>query len=248
MQQAVGYRVDPVRPENQRSENQRPESQRPETQGARITAVRRAAARVVVEIHATDPISRAGAVHHLCRHPGIALAEEGRTEGVAVAVVIADSVDESVLQTLRRLTRGGLGTVVLVVGRIRESQLLEVVECGVGTILWRHEADAARLLQSVLAAARGDGNLPTDLLGRLLTQVGRMQRSATEGTAVPVGLSERETDVLRLVADGLDTTEIAARLSYSERTVKNVLHGLTSRLHLRNRAHAVAYALREGYI
>jgi len=233
MQQAVGHRVDAVRSEHH---------------GARIGAARRGAARVVVEIHATDPISRAGAVHHLCQYPGIVLADEGRSEGVAVAVVIADTIDESVLQTLRRLTRGGLGNVVLVVGRIRESQLLEVVECGVGTILWRHEADAARLLQGVLAAARGDGNLPTDLLGRLLTQVGRMQRSASEGNAVPVGLSERETDVLRLVADGLDTAEIAARLSYSERTVKNVLHGLTSRLHLRNRAHAVAYALREGYI
>jgi DNA-binding NarL/FixJ family response regulator len=233
MQQAVGYRVEPARSENH---------------GVRTGAVRRGTARVVVEVHATDPISRAGVVHHLCQYPGVVLAEEGRSEGVSVAVVIADSVDEPVLQTLRRLTRGGLGTVVLVVGRIRESQLLEVVECGVGTILWRHEADAARLLQGVLAAARGDGNLPTDLLGRLLTQVGRMQRSASEGTAVPVGLSERETDVLRLVADGLDTAEIAARLSYSERTVKNVLHGLTSRLHLRNRAHAVAYALREGYI
>jgi len=233
MQQTVDYRVDTVRSGHH---------------GPRISAARRGAARVVVEIHASDPISRAGAAHHLCQYPGIALSDENRPEGVAVAVVIAEAVDESVLQTLRRLTRGGLGNVVLVVGRIRESQLLEVVECGVGTILWRHEADPARLLQGVLAAARGDGNLPTDLLGRLLTQVGRMQRSAAEGTAVPVGLSERETDVLRLVADGLDTAEIAARLSYSERTVKNVLHGLTSRLHLRNRAHAVAYALREGYI
>ena len=233
MQQAVEHRVDAFRLDNA---------------GSRSGAARRAAARVVVEIHATDPISRAGAAHQLRQHPGIALSDENRPEAVSVAVVIAETVDDSVLQTLRRLTRGGMANVVLVVGRIRESQLLEVVECGVGTILWRHEADAARLLQGVLAAARGDGNLPTDLLGRLLTQVGRMQRSAAEGNAVPVGLSERETDVLRLVADGLDTTEIAARLCYSERTVKNVLHGLTSRLHLRNRAHAVAYALREGYI
>lgn len=50
------------------------------------------------------------------------------------------------------------------------------------------------------------------------------------------------------MSEGLDTSEIAAELSYSERTVKNVMHGLTTRLHLRNRSHAVAYALREGYI
>jgi DNA-binding NarL/FixJ family response regulator len=62
------------------------------------------------------------------------------------------------------------------------------------------------------------------------------------------GLSPREVDVLRLVADGLDTGEIADSLNYSERTVKNVLHELTTRLQLRNRSHAVAYAVREGLI
>ena len=62
------------------------------------------------------------------------------------------------------------------------------------------------------------------------------------------GLAPREIDVLRLVAEGMDTGEIASKLSYSERTVKNVVHGLTTRLQLRNRAHAVAYAFREGYI
>ena len=61
--------------------------------------------------------------------------------------------------------------------------------------------------------------------------------------------------VLRLVPilatcgpEGLDTSEIAVSLSYSERTIKNVLHEVTSRLQLRNRSHAVAYALRNGLI
>jgi DNA-binding NarL/FixJ family response regulator len=62
------------------------------------------------------------------------------------------------------------------------------------------------------------------------------------------GLSAREIEVLRLVAEGFDTAHIAMQLSYSERTVKNVLHDLTTRLQLRNRSHAVAYALREGLI
>jgi DNA-binding NarL/FixJ family response regulator len=55
-------------------------------------------------------------------------------------------------------------------------------------------------------------------------------------------------EVLRLVAEGLDTGEIAKRLSYSERTIKNVIHDVVTRLNLRNRSHAVAYALREGLI
>jgi DNA-binding NarL/FixJ family response regulator len=62
------------------------------------------------------------------------------------------------------------------------------------------------------------------------------------------GLSAREIDVLRLAADGFDTGEIALKLSYSKRTVTNILHDVTSRFHLTNRTHAVAYAIREGLI
>jgi DNA-binding NarL/FixJ family response regulator len=97
--------------------------------------------------------------------------------------------------------------------------------------------------------ARGDGTVPPDLLGRLLAQVGRVQRQvlSPRGFAL-TGLSRREADILRLIADGLDTAEIATTLAYSERTVKNVLHDVTSRLQLRNRSHAVAYALKQGMI
>jgi DNA-binding NarL/FixJ family response regulator len=62
------------------------------------------------------------------------------------------------------------------------------------------------------------------------------------------GLSPREVDVLRLVADGADTSEIAKELAYSESTVKHVLYELTTRLKLRNRTHAVAFALRAGVL
>jgi len=76
---------------------------------------------------------------------------------------------------------------------------------------------------------------------------GRGQANSPRGLTFS-GLTPRETEVLRLVADGHDTSEIAAKLSYSERTVKNVLHDLNTRLQLKNRSHAVAYAVREGLI
>ncbi|MFC9326870.1 LuxR C-terminal-related transcriptional regulator [Kitasatospora sp. NPDC057015] len=213
----------------------------------------RTTGRIPVVVHAADPISRAGAVSQLKQCPGVELVDEphphaGAGPG-AVAVVLTETVDAAVAATLRRLVRGGEARVVLVVERMREAELLEAVECGVAAILWRREATAPRLGQAVLAASRGEGDLPADLLGRLITQMGRLRRSV-QGLPgfTPPGVTEREADILRLVAEGWDTAEIAAKLSYSERTVKNVLHGLTTRLHLRNRAHAVAYALREGYI
>ncbi|CAM5544745.1 Response regulator transcription factor OS=Streptomyces tendae OX=1932 GN=GUR47_26365 PE=4 SV=1 [Streptomyces tendae] len=203
--------------------------------------------RVPVAVSAPDPISREGAVSQLRRHPEIDLREESGPG--TVALLIEDALDDAALTSLRRIVRSEGARAVLVIGAIRESELLDVVECGVGAIVWRHEATAHRLVQAVLAASRGDGDLPADLLGRLISQVGTLHRGAAGRPGAPsLGLAPREVDVLRLVAEGLDTGEIAGKLSYSERTVKNVMHGLTTRLHLRNRAHAVAYALREGYI
>jgi len=105
------------------------------------------------------------------------------------------------------------------------------------------------LVKTIVKVASGAGEVPPDLLGRLLEQVGRLQRQVLAPRGLTfTGLTPRETQVLRLVADGFDTGEIALRMCYSERTVKNVLHDLTTRLQLRNRTHAVAYAVREGLI
>ncbi|WP_075029402.1 helix-turn-helix transcriptional regulator [Streptomyces mirabilis] len=205
--------------------------------------------RIPVVVQAPDPISRAGVRSQLAQHPVINLLDSAEAGPGTVAVLVNEGPDETTLSRLRRLVRSDGARAVLVVNAIREAELLDVIECGVGAIVWRHEASGHRLVQAVLAAARGDGDLPADLLGRLITQVGSLQRTASGQTGAPLsGLVPREIDVLRLVAEGLDTGEIASKLSYSERTVKNVMHGLTTRLHLRNRAHAVAYALREGYI
>jgi len=208
-----------------------------------------APARIPVTVQATDPILREGVLSQLRRHPEVELREETRSGPGTVAVLVDDTLDDDALARLRRLVRGEGARAVLVVSSLRESGLLDAIEGGVGAVVWRHEASAHRLVQAVVRAFRGDGDLPADLLGRLMNRVGTLRRSAAAGGGpVPSGLTAREVDVLRLVAEGLDTGEIAGKLSYSERTVKNVIHGLTTRLHLRNRAHAVAYALREGYI
>jgi DNA-binding NarL/FixJ family response regulator len=119
----------------------------------------------------------------------------------------------------------------------------------VAGLVRRAEATPERLAKAVCAAARGEGSVPPDLLGKLLAQVGRLQRQLLHPRGLTLnGMSTREIDILRLVAEGLDTAEIAGKLCYSERTVKNVLHDITTRLQLRNRSHAVAYALKQGLI
>jgi DNA-binding NarL/FixJ family response regulator len=61
-------------------------------------------------------------------------------------------------------------------------------------------------------------------------------------------LGERELRVLRLIAEGFSNGEIAAQLGWSEHTVKNALYDLMATLGVRNRAHAAAYAVRNGLI
>jgi DNA-binding NarL/FixJ family response regulator len=63
-----------------------------------------------------------------------------------------------------------------------------------------------------------------------------------------VGLSTREVEILRLLAEGRETREIADALSYSESTVKKDLHELITRFRLRNRTQAVAFAIRAGVL
>ncbi len=61
-------------------------------------------------------------------------------------------------------------------------------------------------------------------------------------------LTGRDLEVLRLLADGRSTAGIAHDLAYSESTIKNVIHDLVHQLDARNRAHAVALAIRAGVI
>ena len=212
--------------------------------------------RIPVLVVARDPVSKAGVVSQLRHRPEVTVLDDGladdtRAEELSslVAVVAADDVDEDTVRTLRAVRRGGCARVVLVATRLDDAGVVDAAEAGVCGLVRRSEATPERLVHVVRTAATGDGSVPPDLLGRLLDHVGRLQRQvlAPRGLSFS-GLSSREADVLRLVADGLDTGEIANQLAYSERTVKNVLHDVTTRLQLRNRSHAVAYALRSGLI
>ena len=167
----------------------------------------------------------------------------------AVALVVAEDVEGHVLSEMRFLRGRGVRRIVLLVSRVDDRSLLAAAEAGVTGVLRRSEATAGNLAAAIRSAAAGEGTLPPDLLGRLLRQVGQLQRQVLSPRGLTFsGLTEREASVVRLLADGYDTAEIARRLFYSERTVKNIIHDITSRLELRNRTHAVAYAIREGLI
>ena len=204
-------------------------------------------ARIVVRLVGADPLTRAGIETQLRHRPDIALTTRPAPEG-SVTLVVADLVDAAALQAIRTAPAAGGRRVVLLVGRVDDAGLLAAVEAGVCGLV-RRTSDPALLERAIRGAAEGDGTLPPDLLGRLLAQVGRLQRQVLTPRGLTLGgLTEREVAVLRLIADGHDTAEVGRELFFSERTVKNVLHDVTTRFELRNRAQAVAYAIREGLI
>jgi DNA-binding NarL/FixJ family response regulator len=205
--------------------------------------------RIRIFLYSDDPILQSGLAVQLRQRPEVVLVDGDDVDSTQVAVVITDSVDEETLRVLHALQRGGVPRLVLLASSVDAGDLARAVEAGVCGVLRRREMTVDKLLSVILAAAAGDGSVPPDLLGRLLDQVGRLQRQVLDPRGfILAGLAEREIEVLRLAADGMETREIARRLCYSERTVKNVLHEVITRLQLRNRTHAVAYAVREGLI
>jgi DNA-binding NarL/FixJ family response regulator len=97
---------------------------------------------------------------------------------------------------------------------------------------------------AVAAAANGTGVVEHGLLGNLLKGV----TPEASGRPTLARLTEREQQVLTLIAAGHPTRELAQQLCHSERTVKNVLHDVLTKLNARSRSQAVAFAVREGLI
>ncbi|MFJ1798915.1 MULTISPECIES: response regulator transcription factor [unclassified Streptomyces] len=206
--------------------------------------------RITVVLRAQDPISQAGVASQLRARPEVAVVDRDDAEPAPqVVVMVVDAVDDEVLRVLRNIQRTSTCRTVLVTTDIDEQKLVSAAECGVAGVVRRSESTPDHLVQVIGTVARGEGHLPSDLLGRLLEEVGRLQGQVLGPRGLHfTGLAAREVDVLRLVAEGYDTADIATKLAYSERTIKNVLHSVMTRLQLRNRSHAVAYAMRQGLI
>jgi len=205
--------------------------------------------RIATYVYADDPVLQAGMISQLRMRTEIDVVDGHDVDGVSVAVVVGDELDAPTLRVLKSLMRASVQHTVLVLSTVDDKTVVSAAEVGVQGLLRRSEATADALVRTIQKVSEGDGVIPSDLLGQLLGQVGRLQRQVLSPRGLTfTGLTEREIKVLTLIADGHDTNEIAQQLCYSQRTVKNVLHGVTTRLQLRNRTHAVAYAVREGLI
>jgi DNA-binding NarL/FixJ family response regulator len=205
--------------------------------------------RIPVYVTAADPILDTGVSSQLRGRPEVTLVHSVKDLPNVVCIVVSDVVDAAALRLVRELRGQGLRQIIFVLSTIDDSALLAAIEAGVCGMVARMEATPERLVTAIRQAAAMGGVLSPKLLGRLLEQVSRLQNQvlAPKGLRL-TGLSDREANVLRMIAQGMEVREIAEQLSYSERTIKNTLHDVVNRFQLRNRAHAVAFAMREGMI
>jgi DNA-binding NarL/FixJ family response regulator len=153
------------------------------------------------------------------------------------------------VEFIRRLRDLGGPRVIVCASGADESRLLETVQAGAVGYLCKDSLTPEVLAAGVQAAASGAGVMAPELLGSLLRSISRISEEVLEPRGLSLGrLSSREQKVLRLVAEGCPTREVARRLSYSERTIKNVIHDVVTKLNVRTRSQAVAHAVREGLI
>jgi DNA-binding NarL/FixJ family response regulator len=206
-------------------------------------------------------MSAAGAKAQLVNQPAIELVGPADLDRARVALVVAEAADEAVARVVRAIRRDGIPKVVLVAAHFDEAGVVAATAAGVTNFLRRVDATSARLTECIREADESGCCLPEGLLKKAAVAQASMDSlpptvidltdRANDGavsTLTDRRLAARETEVLRLVADGYDTTDIAEQLAYSESTIKGVLAKIMSRLEARNRCHAVAIVVREGLI
>jgi DNA-binding NarL/FixJ family response regulator len=159
-------------------------------------------------------------------------------------LVLVDHAMNGGLDFLAAVGEATGAAVVVCSSLCSEEAVLAALQAGAVGVLRKETLSTESLASAVRAAADGTGVVTSELLHDLLDGL------APDGYEKPPAarLTDREQQVLSLIAQGHPTREVAQQLCYSERTVKNVLHDVVTKLNARSRSQAVAHAVREGLI
>ncbi len=199
-----------------------------------------------------QPLVRAGLRTILAAQDDVAVVGEAANgeEAVAMATrlrpdVVLMDVRMPVLdgiEATRQLTRGGQPARVLILTTYElDEYVFDALGAGASGFLLKH-APPEELVQGVRVVAAGDSLLAPSVTRRLIEEFGRRPVPASRPPEALTRLTERETEVLRLMARGLTNAEIAARLHVSETTVKTHVGHVLDKLDVRDRVQAVILA------
>ncbi|HEY7175273.1 MAG TPA: response regulator transcription factor [Micromonosporaceae bacterium] len=153
------------------------------------------------------------------------------------------------IEATRRLTKaGGSRSRVLILTTFDlDEYVYDAIRTGASGFLLK-DVTAERLFDAVRVVASGDALLAPSVTRRLISEFAALHRPDTPPSAALASLTPRETQVLRLVAEGLSNPEIAGRLTVTEETVKTHVSRVLSKLGLRDRTQAVVTAYETGLV
>jgi two-component system, NarL family, response regulator LiaR len=173
-------------------------------------------------------------------------------EATAPDVVVMDLNMPGIggVEATRRLTAAAPNTRVLVLTIAAEGgHVIEALMAGACGYLLKN-ASVEDIVSGIRAAAAGESLISPPIASKLLTRLRADQQEAAEAVPEPAraDLSEREVEVLRLLAAGKDNAEIAQVLFISPKTVKNHISSILAKLQIENRIQAAVYAVRSGLV
>ena len=129
-----------------------------------------------------------------------------------------------------------------------EADLYEAIKAGASGYLLK-EIPIEEVADAIRSVWAGQSRISPSMASKLLTEFAAMSKATDEKPTMPTPkLTDREMEVLRLVAQGMNNRDIAKALYISENTVKNHIRNILEKLHLHSRMEAVVYAVREKMI
>ena len=224
-----------------------------ETSAAASRAAREASLRVVL---ADGDGSFRAELRSLLEQRGIDVAGEAATgeEAVGLARELAPDVvvlDLSLagmggIEATRRIAGLPRPTSVLVLTvSDHDADVLDAVVAGASGYLLK-DASAEEIVKGIEEAAIGHSAIAPCVASKILRQVRATTTDTRRALRIRAALSQRELQVLRLIANGKDNAEIAAELVISPKTVKNHISSILAKLQIENRIQAAVYAVRAG--
>jgi DNA-binding NarL/FixJ family response regulator len=208
---------------------------------------------LVVDDHA---LFRRGLEMVLEQEPDIEVVGEA-SDGTEAVDVATETTPDVVLMDVRMPRRGGIDActaikdavpstkIIMLTISDEEADLYDAIKAGAMGYLLK-EISIEEVASAIRAVHGGQSLISPSMASKLLNEFASMIKRTDERQQVPTPrLTDREMEVLRLVAKGLNNRDIAKQLYISENTVKNHIRNILEKLQLHSRMEAVVYAVRE---
>lgn len=136
--------------------------------------------------------------------------------------------------------------VIILTMHQQQEQMLQAMKNGARGYLLK-DTSIREVTQAIKAVHEGGTYISPELTGAIVKEYRRLADNSPNGQKLDL-LHDKELEIVRYVAMGMSNKEIADRLSYSEKTVKNYLSTIFQKLHLRDRTQVAIFALRQGLL